>query len=144
MVHKLLTNNQSCLTSVCKPVKPKDDLSSLISDMWGVIRDSEQGAGLAANQVGALLRVIIVDVQVVRMTVLNPKITKRSEELVRSEEGCLSHPGKIQYKKRNKRITLEGFDANWEPVKRKLKGLPAIVVQHEIDHLNGKTFGGVK
>ena len=84
-------------------------------------------------------RVILVSADRFGKAIINPVITKRSCGKVRSIEGCLSFPGKKVTIKRDKQITVEGFDVKWKPIKQKLRGLAAMCVQHEIDHLNGIT-----
>lgn len=73
----------------------------------------------------------------------NPKIVSHSVEksYLKNGEGCLSvdepHPGLVP---RHARVTVKGYNMNGEEVKIRLKGLPAIAFQHEIDHLNGILF----
>ena len=114
-----------------------------VSDLIQVMRDClalEKGAGLAANQIGWLERVILINVADYVGAIINPVITKRSGKLVNSTEGCLSFPGRKVIVKRDKMVTIEGFDENWQPIKKKLRGFSAFCAQHEIDHLNGITI----
>jgi peptide deformylase len=106
------------------------------------------GIGLAAPQINILKRMIAVHVtdekdQLYSYALFNPKIISHSLEksYLTSGEGCLSvdepFPG---YVPRYARVTVKGFDVDGNEVKLRLKGLPAIVFQHEIDHLNGIMF----
>jgi peptide deformylase len=106
------------------------------------------GIGLAAPQINVLKRMIAVHVkdekdQLFSYCLFNPKIVSHSVEksYLTSGEGCLSvdepFPG---YVPRFARITVKGYDVHGTEVKLRLKGLPAIVFQHEIDHLNGIMF----
>jgi peptide deformylase len=106
------------------------------------------GIGLAAPQINVPKRMIAVHTkddkgQLYSYALLNPKIISHSVEkaYLVSGEGCLSvdepHPG---YVPRYARITVKGFDSEGKEIKLRLKGLPAIVFQHEIDHLNGIMF----
>ena len=103
------------------------------------------GLGLAAIQVGVDKQMLVYDVtpndQSRRLHVLiNPKIVS-SEGLVLSEnEGCLSVPDYRANVKRAARILVEGLDRDGNPQRIEADGLLAIVLQHEIDHLNGTLF----
>ena len=110
--------------------------------------DLRPGIGIAAPQINVSKRMIAIHVKdekgdQVSYALFNPKIISHSIErsYLVSGEGCLSvdqpFPG---YVPRYARITVKGFDINSEEVKLRLKGLPAIVFQHEIDHLNGIMF----
>ncbi|TKD71820.1 peptide deformylase [Pseudalkalibacillus hwajinpoensis] len=106
------------------------------------------GIGIAAPQIGVGKRMIAVHVTDQKGTLysyglMNPKIISHSVEktFLDGGEGCLSVdrevPGAVP---RFARITVKGIDAEGEAVKVRLKGLPSIVVQHEIDHLDGIMF----
>lgn len=106
------------------------------------------GIGMAAPQLNVSKRMIAVHVQdgtgeLYSYALFNPKIISHSVEqtVLSSGEGCLSidepHPG---YVPRYARITVKGVDIDGNEVKLRLKGLPAVVFQHEIDHLNGILF----
>ncbi|MCA0990057.1 MULTISPECIES: peptide deformylase [Guptibacillus] len=106
------------------------------------------GIGIAAPQIGISKRMIAVHVSDNRGTlysygIMNPKIISHSVEKTYLDggEGCLSVdrevPGAVP---RYARITVKGVDAEGNPLKLRLKGLPAIVVQHEVDHLDGVMF----
>jgi peptide deformylase len=131
--------NHSALTSVSKEVERDEDVSELLDAMWLEMKES-RGIGLAANQIGVLKRVIIINAKGFSQEFINPVITKKYGGKAMSVEGCLSFPG-IQVKvSRYKNIVIEGLDGNMNPVKRKLKGLQAYCAQHEVDHLNGITI----
>lgn len=106
------------------------------------------GIGLAAPQINVSKRMIAVHVEdekgkLFSYALFNPKIVSHSVErsYLKTGEGCLSvdevHPG---YVPRYARVTVKGFDVNGKEVTVRLKGLPAIAFQHEIDHLNGILF----
>lgn len=106
------------------------------------------GIGLAAPQINVSKRMIAVHVEdekgkLYSYALFNPKIVSHSVEksYLKNGEGCLSvdepHPGLVP---RHARVTVKGYNMNGEEVKIRLKGLPAIVFQHEIDHLNGILF----
>jgi len=124
---------------------PQHDMSVmlLIVDMWRLMYQ-HRGIGLAANQVGELQRVIVVHADSFKQAIINPVITKSYGGQTTSKEGCLSFPRLNVPMVRSRKIIVEGFDQNWKPIKRKLKGLAAYCVQHEVDHLNGITIAGEK
>ncbi len=106
------------------------------------------GIGLAAPQINVSKRMIAVHVEdekgkLYSYALFNPKIVSHSVEksYLKNGEGCLSvdepHPGLVP---RYARVTVKGYNMNGEEVKIRLKGLPAIAFQHEIDHLNGILF----
>ena len=106
------------------------------------------GIGLAAPQINVSKRMIAVHVEdekgkLYSYALFNPKIVSHSVErsYLKNGEGCLSidepHPGLVP---RYARVTVKGFNINGEEIKIRLKGLPAITFQHEIDHLNGILF----
>lgn len=106
------------------------------------------GIGLAAPQINVTKRMIAVHLTDDKGTLysyalINPKIISHSVEqaYLSSGEGCLSVDESIPgYVPRYARVTVKGFDVNGNEVKLRLKGLPAICFQHEIDHLNGIMF----
>ena len=71
---------------------------------------------------------------------MNPVITKRSDAMVEREEGCLSVPGQFGIVMRHKRVTVEALNRHGRRVTLELKNFPAIVFQHEIDHIEGVLF----
>ncbi len=107
----------------------------------------EDGIGLAAPQVGASIRMIVVgmpeeeDVEDRKIFVMiNPEITEHSEEMDVMEEGCLSLPGLSEEVKRYTELQLRFQDLKGETHEIKTNGLFARVLQHEIDHLDGVMF----
>jgi peptide deformylase len=140
-MNNLNLDNRSKLHLKAAEVPMNEDVSELIHVMWDVLKNSEIPAvGLAAPQIGASQRVIIINMPGVKLILINPKITRRRLGTVRNKEGCLSYPGLFVKMKRDKQIIVEGFDLLWNPVKHKFRGLESYVVQHEIDHLNGITI----
>lgn len=112
---------------------------ALIDDMIRIMKDAN-GVGLAAPQIGISRRVIVVAPDGMRPTVLiNPKIIKAEGELKR-EEGCLSIPGLYGDVARPEFVEVEALDRRGRLVTFELEDMPAKVVQHEIDHLEGVLF----
>ncbi len=115
----------------------------LIDDMAETMYDAP-GIGLAANQVGKPLRVIVIDLQREEdphglIVLVNPEIVQASGELV-WEEGCLSVPEFFAEVHRHEKVTVRGLNADGKPVEIQADGLLAVALQHEIDHLNGRLF----
>ena len=127
------------LYSVATPVEVGTDVHEIADAMLKLMRD-KKGCGLAATQVGLSSRIIYLSVSDYVGAIINPVITKKSGLVKSSVEGCLSFPSQTAKLKRDQRITLEGFDLDWNPVKKNLKGFSAYAAQHEIDHLNGITI----
>jgi peptide deformylase len=119
-------------------------IRSLIDDMLETMRSAE-GIGLAAPQVGVLVRVIVAEYQEEddeepKLTVLiNPEITAKEGEWM-AEEGCLSVPGFVGTVPRAVSVTVKGKDRKGKDVRIKADGLLAHIVQHEIDHLEGVLY----
>lgn len=101
----------------------------------------ENGVGIAAPQVGAHQRIIIVETSDGNIVpFINPEITSRSVRLVSSVEGCLSVPGVAGIVKRHSTVKVKAKNRLGENVEVKANGLLAIIFQHEIDHLDGILF----
>ncbi len=129
-------------------------LKNLAESMIKIMKESS-GIGLAAVQIGDARRVFVAqnDHQAVKsqeprheiynqkvslMVVVNPKIISKSKNFLTLEEGCLSIPGQAVDVTRSRSILIQGFSLKGYPIKLKLAGLAARIVQHELDHLNGK------
>ncbi|MEW6088037.1 MAG: peptide deformylase [bacterium] len=120
------------------------EINLLIEDMVSTMYLSK-GVGLAANQVGVLKRIIVIDVTGGKsggkdlITLVNPVITEK-EGLMEDDEGCLSLPGITANIKRFARVTAAGLDVKGNPVKIIASDLLSRALQHEIDHLDGILF----
>ena len=122
-------------------------LRRLAEDMHETMRDAP-GIGLAAPQVGILRRLIVVDVpenyggegeEPYRLSLVNPEIVKAQGRVV-ATEGCLSVAGWVGDVPRAEAVTVKAIGLDNKPLRLKLRGFPARVVQHEIDHLDGILF----
>jgi peptide deformylase len=122
------------------------ELEALLTDMLDTM-EAQNGAGLAAPQIGVPLRVVIFgvkrnprypDAEEVPYTVLiNPVIRPLGEDMEEGWEGCLSVPGMRGLVPRYRRIHYKGSDQYGTPVERDVSDFHARVVQHECDHLDG-------
>lgn len=127
------------LLMVCEPVPLErvDEIGKLLDDMWAQL-DMYMGYGLAAPQLGAPCRVIIVHVPGgCKIELVNPEIVKVWGGKFLSDEGCLSWPGKRARVMRHRQIKVKGIDRYGNPVAFGGKNLQAACLQHEVDHLNG-------
>ena len=125
------------LRKKAKPVKEivaehRKILSLMAESMY-----EHSGIGLAAPQVGISVQLIVVDIGEGLYKLVNPKIVKRQGSQA-IQEGCLSVPGVCIKVRRAKQVWVEALDENNCPVKIQAKDLFACVLQHEIDHLEGK------
>ena len=138
---QILKNNEIELRTVCLPARHGQVLDDLLAFMRQVMEEENpKGAGIAANQVGVLRRVIVINHVGIDMDILNPEITKHCNKKMTSVEMCLSCPGIKLSVGRWKWVIVKGYDENWKPIKKKFHGFLSTLVQHEIDHLNGLTL----
>jgi peptide deformylase len=106
--------------------------------MYSFMRLSN-GVGLAANQVGFDLSLIVAEWQDRVFKLVNPCIVKKQGS-ISSNEGCLSFPGIELEIKRSERIWVSALNEKGEPVELEIEGILAVIFQHEIDHSEGKVF----
>ncbi len=121
-----------------------DDLRQLVADMAETM-DAAEGAGLAAIQVGAPVRLFIVDGAVAGgaedappKVFINPEIVEISDEAQTGDEGCLSFPNIFVPVKRGMRARVRAMDLDGQTFEAEGEALFARALQHETDHLNGK------
>jgi peptide deformylase len=146
------------LREIAKPVKTVTDTHrKLVNDMFETMY-GENGIGLAAPQVGELIRLLVIDIRprengryklddmtdlekAVKypIAIFNPEITKKTGKTT-YDEGCLSVPTFFETVERAQYIEVEGLDADGKKLVIKTDGLLAICMQHEMDHLEGKLF----
>lgn len=132
------TDNEA-LRKISKPVMSiTNHITTLLDDMKETLH-IEEGAGLAAPQVGVLRRIAVVEHEDKYYELINPVILKSSGETV-EEEGCLSVIGIRGKVKRPETITVQYADRNGKKHKEEITGIPARIFCHEIDHLDGILF----
>lgn len=115
---------------------------TLIDDMFETMY-AAPGIGLAATQVNVHQRILVIDVSEENdqpQIFINPEVTIVDPELGEYDEGCLSVPGFYETVNRPQAVEVSALDREGQPFTRKLEGLLAICLQHEIDHLDGKLF----
>lgn len=138
----LYSSNHNILrtkTKVSDVEKEKEDLEKLITDMKDTLQ-SIGGLGLAANQLGRNESVCLVRLGEQTITMVNPTITGRDGETKISIEGCLSLPDITAKVQRDEIITVKFInpDNEWQEEELRVEFPNSVVVQHEVDHLNGK------
>jgi peptide deformylase len=146
-VRPILRLGHPVLRQIAAPVTEFDtNLRELVADMLDTMR-ANNGAGLAAIQIGVLQRVVVFelehnprypDADPVPLTVLvNPKVELLGDEREVGWEGCLSVPGLRGLVPRHRRVRYRGSDELGRPIDRTVTDFPARGVQHECDHLDG-------
>ena len=119
-----------------------DQVRQLVDDMFETMYEAP-GIGLAATQVNAHQRVIVIDVSEDKsqpLCLINPEIIERSGEEIAAEEGCLSVPDIYDKVQRDERITVKALDQRGKEYTLQAAELLAVCIQHEMDHLQGKLF----
>jgi len=128
------------LRKKCRAVDEVNDrVRQILDDMLETLHSTDNGAAIAASQVGILMRLVVIDAGEGVIKLINPKIVKKSgsQEVV---EGCLSAPNVFGKLKRPYKVTVEALNENGEKIVIKGKGFMAKCLCHEIDHLDGKLF----
>jgi peptide deformylase len=142
---KILTYPDKFLSKPTKPVENIDEkIQNLIKDMASIMYQAP-GIGLAAIQVGINKSLLVYDVSPKDekrslQVLINPRIIESEGTTISEDEGCLSVPDFRTNVKRSASVLVEGFDNKEKPLRIEAEGLLAVVLQHEIDHLNGILF----
>jgi peptide deformylase len=138
-IRKIITIGNDRLRKISKPVtKFNLRLQTFLDDLVDTMRDNN-GAGLAAPQVGALKRCIVVEVGDELYQMVNPEIIAREGEQ-EGPEGCLSIPERQGYVKRPMKVTVRAQNAKGEYFEAVGEGLTARAFCHEINHLDGVLY----
>jgi len=142
---EILTYPNSFLTQPTKPLKNIDGKVQEMINKMATTMYAAPGIGLAAIQVGWGKRLLIYDIapkdeKRELNVIINPKIIASEGEIVSEDEGCLSVPEFRSDVKRAAKLLVEGVDREGDPLRIEAEELLAIVLQHEIDHLNGTLF----
>ncbi len=138
----ILQYPDSRLHRVAVPVTAVDEAISLLIKNMAETMYAAPGIGLAATQVDALWRIVVIDNSATHdqlRVFINPEIVARSG-VSDFEEGCLSVPGIYEKVPRADRITVRALDAQGQHFELEADGLLAVCIQHEMDHLDGKVF----
>ncbi|MDP4856289.1 MAG: peptide deformylase [Desulfobacterales bacterium] len=142
---EVLTYPNKFLQQPTKPVENIDEvIQKLVADMAETMYEAP-GVGLAAIQVGSDKQVLVYDEKPAENdrrygVIINPRIIETEGIIISENEGCLSVPDFRSDVKRAARIVVEGVDRDGKSLRCEADGFLAIVLQHEIDHLNGTLF----
>ncbi|HBA13395.1 MAG TPA: peptide deformylase [Bacteroidaceae bacterium] len=150
MILPIYTYGQSVLRKETEEIDGNyENIGQLIRDMFETLRNAD-GVGLAAPQVGLPIRLMVVDLDIISddmpefkgylKAYINPYIEEIGDETSTFEEGCLSFPGIHEKVVRPSRVRVSWMDESFQQHDEWFEGFPARVMQHEIDHLNGKCF----
>ena len=139
-VRQLRYNDDEILRKKCKEVKEVNEkIRLLLDDMLDTLHATPNGAAIAANQLGILKRLVVIDMGTGIYKLVNPKITWTSGKQ-ECTEGCLSFPNQFGKTIRPMKVTVEALDENGEKVTLEEEGEMAKCLCHEIDHLDGIVF----
>ena len=139
-IREIRFDGDEILTKRCKEVTVVDDhIRSLLEDMMDTLHITPNGAALAANQVGVLRRLVVIDFDDKHLKLVNPKIIGSSgvQECI---EGCLSYPGRFGKTIRPQSVTVQALDENGEEIILTAEREMAKCFCHEIEHLDGEVF----
>lgn len=139
-IREIRFDGDEVLEKRCKEVIIIDDhIRTLLDDMMETLHTTPNGAALAANQVGILRRLVVIDFDGKCLKLVNPKIigSSGSQECI---EGCLSYPGRFGKTIRPQSVTIQALDENGEKIILTEEGEMAKCFCHEIEHLDGEIF----
>ena len=148
MVRKVLTYPDIALKAECDEVKElSDNIKRIIQDLIDTMTDAGHSTGIAASQIGEPVRIVAADASRSRkpcenhglLVLINPEIIKY-EGSVQSREGCMSVPEFTGNVTRAEKIVVQYQDETFDVKVIEAEGFEAILLQHEIDHLNGILF----
>ncbi len=144
--HPLMRKKTNPVTNI------NDEVRKLADDMYDTLYNISNGVGLAANQVGGNLSLVVIDISIAEddddvhgrpktpITMINPEIIEFSEEEIVMQEGCLSIPEFYEDVERPESIKIRYYDLSGKEIVRDADEFLARVMQHETDHLNGILF----
>ncbi|WP_366656970.1 peptide deformylase [Fodinicurvata sp. EGI_FJ10296] len=144
-IHEIRLIPDPALKQACQPVSEIDDgILRLMDDMLDTMYDAP-GIGLAAPQIGVFKRVVVMDVaekgaDPAPMRLINPEILWTSEDLVTTQEGCLSVPEQYADVTRPAQVRIAYLDETGTRRELEGDGILSVCIQHEIDHLDGVLF----
>lgn len=145
MIQAIVTDREtlSCVSMPVSTIDDPQDLAKLFKDLEDTV-NARHGklitVGLSAVQIGVLKRVVIINYgQYKNLIMINPKLSEASGRM-KHDEICLSVPNMIKRRTRKQYIRVDYLDKHWNPKNQVFTGLEAVIVQHELDHLDGRTL----
>ena len=139
-LRQLRYEGDEILRKKCKKVEEVDDhIRMILDDMLDTLHNTEDGAAIAAPQIGILKRLVVIDMGTGIIKLVNPEIIEEKgiQECV---EGCLSIPNKYGNTIRPKKVTIKALNENGEEIILTGRGEMAKCFCHETDHLDGILF----
>ncbi len=139
-IRKIRYNKDELLRKKCREVKVIDEkINQILDDMMDTLHNTENGAALAANQVGILKRLVVIDYKSNYLKLVNPKIIGSSgvQECI---EGCLSFPDRFVKTIRPQKVTIQACNEKGEEMIITGEDEMAKCFCHEIEHLDGIIF----
>ena len=139
-IPRILKFDHPALSTICKPVTDftNPQVSKTISDMLYCLHRKINGVGLAANQIGSNLQIIILKKHYCFRPMVNPVIVNKSIDTNTKSEGCLSYPKISKQIERYDWIDVRWNNGQGKEFTERFEFQEARIIQHEIDHLNGK------
>jgi len=138
MIRKIETSLE-WLKRPCREVMDSEDIHEVLNDLWDTFGTfDDRAAGLSANQIGYDVRISLIKVGGIELVLINPTIRITSTR-IKFREGCLSFPGISVETSRYQDIVVE-YRKDEDRIQEAWTGLIAIAIQHEVDHLDGKTM----
>lgn len=139
-LRQLRYNDDDILKKACREVvEVNDHIRMILDDMLDTLHNIENGAAIAAPQVGVLKRLVVIDMGTGIFKLVNPQIIEQSgkQECI---EGCLSFPNRFGKTIRPQKVTIKALDENGQEIILIGEGEMAKCFCHEIDHLDGIVF----
>jgi len=139
-LRNIVVNGDEILRKQCREVTEVDDrIRMILDDMIETMR-SEDGVGIAAPQIGIMRRMFVIEPEEGEVTeFINPVVIEVSGEKS-GEEGCLSVPGYVGEIRRPEYIKVEALDRDGNKVVHEATEMKAVIISHELDHLDGILF----
>lgn len=139
-LRQIRLNDDEILRKKCRKVEEVNDhIRMILDDMLDTLHNTENGAAIAAPQVGILKRLVVIDMGTGIYKLVNPEIIKTSGQQ-KCIEGCLSFPGRFGKIIRPQKVTVKALNENGEEITIEGEGDMAKCFCHEIDHLDGIVF----
>lgn len=138
-IRNVVKEGDEVLRKTARPVTDFNERLHILLDDMAETMYKENGCGLAANQVGILRRVVVIDTGEGLIELVNPEIIKKSGSQ-QEVEGCLSCPGEYGITKRPMKVTVKAFDRFGNEKIYEGEGLLARAFCHELDHLDGVLY----
>ncbi|PYG87440.1 peptide deformylase [Ruminiclostridium sufflavum DSM 19573] len=139
-IRQIRYDGDPVLSKKCRKVEAADDrIRSILNDMMDTLQHTENGAALAANQIGILRRLVVIDYCNQYLKLVNPQIIGYSGEQ-ECIEGCLSFPNRFVKTIRPRQVTIQAWNEYGEEILLSGEGEMSKCFCHEIEHLDGKIF----